>query len=80
MPGKIHCGLCLLQGNVAEQWLVAAVGRLHVDEENLRQHLAEGFEPQANGAANVAGDDGLTPWKSRPGIVDCGAVSAHCAE
>ena len=36
VSGKIYNRLCLLKGNVAEQRLVAAVGRLHVDEQYLR--------------------------------------------
>ena len=36
MTGKIDDGLCLLKGNVAEERLVATVGRFHVNEECLR--------------------------------------------
>ena len=36
VSGKIYNRLCLLKGNIAEQRLVATVGRLHIDEQYLR--------------------------------------------
>ena len=43
--GKIDDDLRLFKGNVAEQCLVVAIGRLHVDKEDFRENLAERPEP-----------------------------------
>ena len=70
VSGKIHDGLGLLKGNVAEQRLVAAVGRLHVDEEHLCKNLAERPEPQEDRPADVAGQDSLVRRLDVYGVVD----------
>ena len=59
VPRKIYDSLGLLEGDVAEQRLVATVGGLHIDEEHLCEHLAEGPEPQEDRSADVAGHDRL---------------------
>ena len=70
MSGKIHDGLCLLKGNVAEERLVPAVGRLHVDEEDLCQDPAERTEPQEDRPADFARHDGLVGCLDVHGVVD----------
>ena len=41
VSGKIDDGLRLLKRNVAEQRFVSTAGGFHIDEEHLRQNLAE---------------------------------------
>ena len=59
VSGEIDDGLCLLNGNIAEQRLMATVGGRHIDEQHLREHLAERSEPQQDRPADVAGYDSL---------------------
>lgn len=70
MSGKIDDGPCLFKGYVAEQRLVATIDRRHVDEEYLRENLAERPEPQQDRAADVARHDSLARGLDVHGVID----------
>ena len=65
VSGKVDHDLCLLQRNVAEQCLVATIGRCHVDEERLRQNLAE-LSRSATGSARRCHRSQRPDWRFRP--------------